>query len=275
MSRLFSLTEFRLEVRFADMETNNIFDSHAHYDDAAFDKDRDSLLEELPRRGICNVVNCGADLDSSRASIALAAHYSYFYSAVGIHPECAKDAPDNYAQQLEALMIGDKVVAVGEIGLDYHFEDNAPKDVQKAMFEEQILLAQKHNLPIIVHDRDAHGDTIELLRKHKPSGVVHCFSGSVEMAKEVIRLGMYIGLGGAVTFKNARVPVEVASCIPLERMLMETDCPYMTPTPFRGKRNDSTLIAYTAAKIAEIRGTTIQNILEATRHNAETLFRTE
>jgi len=254
------------------MNTNNIFDSHAHYDDEAFNEDRSTLLADLPRRGICNVVNCGADLKSSAASVGLAAEYPYFYAAVGIHPECAKDAPEDYADQLVSLIGQNKVVAVGEIGLDYHFEDNAPRDVQKAIFEQQILLAIKHRLPIIVHDRDAHGDTMELLQKHKPTGVVHCFSGSVEMAKEVIRLGMYIGLGGAVTFKNARVPVEVAATIPLERMLMETDCPYMAPTPFRGKRNDSTLIAYTAARIAEIRGTTAQNILEVTRHNTETLF---
>lgn len=265
-------TVFRPEARFADMNTNNIFDSHAHYDDEAFNEDRSTLLADLPRRGICNVVNCGADLKSSAASVGLAAEYPYFYAAVGIHPECAKDAPEDYADQLVSLIGQNKVVAVGEIGLDYHFEDNAPRDVQKAIFEQQILLAIKHRLPIIVHDRDAHGDTMELLQKHKPTGVVHCFSGSVEMAKEVIRLGMYIGLGGAVTFKNARVPVEVAATIPLERMLMETDCPYMAPTPFRGKRNDSTLIAYTAARIAEIRGTTAQNILEVTRHNTETLF---
>ncbi|WP_444645509.1 TatD family hydrolase [Caproiciproducens sp. R1] len=249
-----------------------IFDSHAHYDDAAFDDDRSAVLAGLPGRGICNVINCGADLDSSRTSIQLAADYPYIYAAVGIHPECVKDAPGNYPEQLEELLHRDKVVAVGEIGLDYHFEDNAPRDVQKAAFETQILLAKKHRLPIIVHDRDAHGDTMEILRKHKPSGVVHCFSGSVEMAMECVRLGMYIGLGGAVTFKNARVPVEVAAAVPLERMLMETDCPYMAPVPFRGKRNDSTLIAYTAARIAEIRGITAEELLTVTRGNAENLF---
>lgn len=249
-----------------------IFDSHAHYDDAAFDDDRSAVLAGLPGRGICNVINCGADLDSSRTSIQLAADYPYIYAAVGIHPECVKDAPENYQEQLEELLHRDKVVAVGEIGLDYHFEDNAPRDVQKAAFETQILLAKKHRLPIIVHDRDAHGDTMEILRKHKPSGVVHCFSGSVEMAMECVRLGMYIGLGGAVTFKNARVPVEVAAAVPLERMLMETDCPYMAPVPFRGKRNDSTLIAYTAARIAEIRGITAEELLTVTRGNAENLF---
>jgi TatD DNase family protein len=250
----------------------SIFDSHAHYDDEAFDGDRESLLSKLPEQGICHVINCGADLESSRASVKLAAEYPYIYAAVGIHPECAKDVPEDYAAQLESLIAENKVVAVGEIGLDYHFEDNAPKEVQKAVFKTQIRLAQKHSLPIIVHDRDAHGDTLEILRELKPTGVVHCFSGSVEMANEVIRLGMYIGLGGAVTFKNARVPVEVAAAIPLERMLMETDCPYMAPVPFRGKRNDSTLIAYTAAKIAEIRGITIETVLNASRQNAEVLF---
>ncbi len=252
---------------------NAIFDSHAHYDDEAFDEDRESLLEELPRRGICNVVNCGADLASSRSSIRLAERYPYFfYAAVGIHPECAKDAPEDAMQQLATLVSSKRVVAIGEIGLDYHFEDNAPRAVQKSLFEQQILLAQEYHLPIIVHDRDAHGDTMEILRRLKPSGVVHCFSGSAEMANEVVRLGMYVGLGGAVTFKNARVPVEVAASIPLERMLMETDCPYMAPVPYRGKRNDSTLIAYTAAKVAEIRGIAAAAVLEATRRNAETLF---
>lgn len=252
---------------------NNIFDTHAHYCDEAFDSDRDEFLANLPNHGICNVINCGDDLKSSEYSIKLAAKYPYIYAAVGIHPECANNLPKDYMEQLETLVQGNKVVSVGEIGLDYHFKENPPKDIQKAVFENQIQLAQKYNLPIIVHDRDAHGDTMDILRKYKPRGVVHCFSGSVEMARECIKLGMYIGIGGAVTFKNARVPVEVAKEIPLERMLMETDCPYMSPVPFRGKRNNSTLIAYSAAKIAEIRGTTIKDILETSRNNAETLFK--
>ena len=252
--------------------TGSIFDSHAHYDDQAFDADREELLAALPQKGVCNVVNCGADLKSSRASVELAARLPYFYAAVGIHPEEVKNAPEDWAEQLEALTAEQKVVAVGEIGLDYHFEDNAPRQVQQDFFEAQLLLANKHRLPVIIHDRDAHGDTMELLKKHRPRGVVHCFSGSVEMAKEVLHLGMYIGLGGAVTFKNARVPVEVAAMVPPERLLIETDCPYMTPVPFRGKRNDSSLIAYTAARLAEIRNTTSEEILALTRRNAETLF---
>ncbi|HHV32686.1 TatD family hydrolase [Caproiciproducens sp. LBM24188] len=253
-------------------EYRNIFDSHAHYDDAAFDEDREVFLAELPQKGICNVVNCGSDLDSSRASIELAAKYPYFYAAAGIHPECVKDAPADAMEQLEVLLSSPKIVAVGEIGLDYHFEENAPREEQIQLFEEQIQLAKARDLPIIVHDREAHGDTMELLRKHRPKGVVHCFSGSVEMAKEVLRLGMYIGLGGAVTFKNARVPVEVAAAVPAERLLLETDCPYMAPVPFRGKRNDSSLIAWVARRIAEIRGTTPEELLLLTRRNAETLF---
>lgn len=250
----------------------NIFDTHAHYDDSSFDDDRDFLLNDLPHRGVCGIINCGTDLASSSASIELSAKYAYLYAAVGIHPELAKDVPQDYLEQLEKLITEKKVVAVGEIGLDYHFEDNAPKDVQKTIFEHQILLAKKYNLPIIVHDRDAHGDTMEILHRLKPMGVMHCFSGSVEMAQEVLRLGMYIGLGGAVTFKNARVPVEVAAAVPPERLLLETDCPYMTPIPFRGSRNDSAMIAYTAEKIAEVRGTTVEELLKLTRGNAERLF---
>lgn len=250
----------------------NIFDSHAHYDDDAFSPDREQLLAKLPQKGICHVINCGSDLSTSRASIALADKYPYISAAAGIHPECAKDAPTDYAVQLEALLTRQKVVAIGEIGLDYHFEENASREVQRKLFETQILLALKHQLPIIVHDRDAHGDTMELLRTYRPRGVVHCFSGSVEMAREVLRLGMYIGLGGAVTFKNARVPVEVAAEVPLERILLETDCPYMAPVPFRGKRNDSSLIAFTASRIAEIRGIPAEQLLTAARQNAESLF---
>ena len=251
----------------------DIFDSHAHYDEAAFDSDREELLSSLPESGVCGVVNCGTDLRTSRASVELAASRPFVYAAVGIHPECVKDAPADVLGQLEKLLSEKKTVAVGEIGLDYHFKENAPREAQRAFFSRQVRLALDHRLPIIVHDREAHNDTMEVLRKLHPAGVVHCFSGSVEMAKEVLRLGLYIGIGGSVTFKNARVPVEVARMVPDDRFLMETDCPYMAPVPFRGKRNDSTRIVYTAAKVAEIRGTTADEILRITRKNAETLFR--
>lgn len=251
----------------------NIFDSHAHYDDPAFDADREEMLTRtLPEAGVCTVVNCGADLPSSEASIALAAKFGYVYAAVGIHPECVKDAPEDFAGWLEALLGAPKVVAVGEIGLDYHFAENAPRAVQVAAFERQIELANAHHLPVIIHDREAHGDTLEVLKRLKPAGVVHCFSGSVEMAREILKLGMYIGLGGAVTFKNAKTPVAVAKMVPEERLLMETDCPYMTPVPFRGTRNDSSKIVYSAEKIAEVRGEEVQKLLNQTRKNAEMLF---
>ena len=251
-----------------------IFDSHAHYDDEAFDEDREELLEKLPELGICNIVNVGSHLKSSHASIEMAAKYPYIFAAVGIHPEEAKDLPDDYLEQLKQMVKEPKVVAVGEIGLDYHFEDNAPREVQKLLFENQLKLAKEYDMPVIIHDREAHGDTMELLRRYRPKGVVHCFSGSVEMAREIAALGMYIGLGGAVTFKNARTPVEVAAAVPLDRLLNEADCPYMSPVPFRGKRCDSSLIPYSAAKIAEVRGISPEEVLMAGKQNAEKLFGT-
>lgn len=254
------------------MEYSNIFDSHAHYDDPAFDTDREKLLSALPGRGIRGAIDCGSGLASSKKAASLAEQYSWIYFAAGIHPEEAHDLPTDWELRLEKLLELPKAVAVGEIGLDYHFAENPPRSIQKDIFGRQISLANRLGLPIIVHDREAHGDTVELLRKYRPHGVVHCFSGSVETAEEVLRLGMYLGLGGAVTFKNARVPVEVAKAVPADRLLLETDCPYMAPVPFRGRRNDSSLIAYTAARIAEIRGEDTQELINQTRKNAERLF---
>ena len=254
------------------MKYSNIFDSHAHYDDAAFDADREAFLAELPQKGVCRAVDCGADLASSHRAAQLAEQYPWIFFAAGIHPEEAHDLPADWEKQLEAMLALPKAVAVGEIGLDYHFKENPPRETQKAVFARQTEIAAAHGLPIIVHDREAHGDTMEILQKYKPRGVVHCFSGSVEMAREVLKLGMYIGLGGAVTFKNARVPVEVAKMVPPDRLLLETDCPYMAPVPFRGKRNDSSLIAYTAERIAEIRGEDAQKLIDRACRNAETFF---
>lgn len=249
-----------------------IFDSHAHYDDEAFDQDRGEILRNLPAQGICRIVNVGADLQGCRDAVALAAAYPYIYAGVGIHPECVNDTPDEALNEVETLLDAPKVVAVGEIGLDYHFEDNAPREVQREWFAKQLALANRRGFPVIVHDRDAHGDTMELLCKYRPKGVVHCFSGSVEMMREVVRLGMYIGLGGAVTFKNARVPVEVAAAVPLDHLLLETDAPYMAPVPYRGKRCDSSMIAKTAERIAEIRQMSVEELLKATQQNASRLF---
>ena len=250
---------------------NRIFDSHAHYDDPAFDADRASLLEALPRQGVCGVLNAASNLISAHQSIALAERYDFIYAAVGIHPLDAETAePDRARTELRALAAHPKVVAIGEIGLDFHYD--IPREVQLPLLRRQLELANELQLPVILHDREAHGPMLELLREYRPAGVVHCFSGSVEMAREVLALGLYIGLGGAVTFKNAVHPLEVATMVPADRLLLETDAPYMTPVPFRGKRNDSAKIAYTAEKIAAVRGTDPQILCETAARNACRLF---
>ena len=248
-----------------------IFDTHAHYNDKAFNEDRTKLLDSFTESGILGVINCGTDIEESKNSIALSEKYNFMYCAVGFHPEEIHKANENYLNEIKELSKHKKCVAIGEIGLDYYWvKDN--KEEQKRIFTEQIILANELNLPVIIHSRDAHNDTLEILKKYKPKGVLHCFSGSVEVMKEVLKLGMYIGLGGAVTFKNAVKPCEVAKFIPSDRLLIETDAPYMTPVPFRGKRCDSLHIPYTAEKIAELRGVTAQEILDLTDKNARELF---
>ncbi|MDQ5983135.1 MAG: D-aminoacyl-tRNA deacylase [Eubacteriales bacterium SKADARSKE-1] len=249
----------------------NIFDSHAHYDDAAFDEDRETILNGLQDKGVCNVINVGANIESSKKSVSFSLKYPFIFAAVGVHPTEIKDLPKDYPDIILDLLKNEKTVAIGEVGLDYHY-DFSPRDVQKKIFEEQLKLAVEHNVPVIIHDREAHMDTMDLLKKYKPRGVVHCFSGSLEMALEVIKLGMYIGLGGAVTFKNAKNPVLVAEKVPIDRILLETDAPYMTPVPYRGKRCDSSLIKYTAQKIAEVRNIGVDVLLEKTKQNAIDLF---
>lgn len=254
------------------MKMEKIFDTHAHYDDTAFDADRHELLKKLPEQNVAYVINCATDIPSSHTSIEFAQTYPYIYAAIGVHPQEATAIPPDYLDILNELSLHQKVVAIGEIGLDYYYMDMAPKDLQLNIFESQLKLANELDLPVIVHDRDAHADTLELLTKYKPKGVVHCFSGSVEMAQEILKLGMYIGLGGAVTFKNAKKPALVAQNIPLNRLLLETDAPYMTPVPYRGKRCDSSHILYTAQKIANLRDDTSENILNQTYQNACKLF---
>lgn len=249
----------------------NIFDSHAHYNDEQFDIDRDSLLASLPEAGIVGIINCGTDVASSLDSIAMAEKYPFVYAACGYHPESAAEADDEKLNEIEKMLCHEKCVALGEIGLEYHY-DFVPKSVQLDVFEKQLQMAVEHDVPVIVHDREAHGDTMDLLRKYRPKGVLHCYSGSAEMAKEVLNLGMYIGLGGAVTFKNAVKPVEVAEMIPLDRLLLETDCPYMAPVPMRGKRNNSAYIEYVAEKIGEIKNMSPQAILDITKENTINLF---
>lgn len=249
-----------------------IFDSHAHYDAEAFDEDRESVLAALPTQGVCGVINCATDPISAARSLQMAERFPHVRVAVGIHPEAVNGAQEGWLAELRRLAAHPAVCAIGEIGLDYYWEENAPREVQMDWCRRQIELAQELSLPVILHDREAHEDTLRLLQEYRPKGVVHCFSGSVEMMRQVTELGLYIGLGGAVTFKNARRPVEVAAEIPLERLLLETDAPYMAPVPCRGHRCDSSMIAHTAARIAEIRGMDVDVLLDITRHNANTLF---
>ena len=254
----------------------NIFDSHAHYDASAFDSDREAVIASLPGLGVAGVLNAGCDVETSHRALALAHRYDFFYAAVGIHPEFAgevsNDTNMDWLYAIEALLYKEKAVALGEIGLDYHYDDGAPRDVQIAVFEAQLRLAAKMAVPVVIHSRDATEDTMAMLRKHRPRGVLHCFSGSVETMREAVSLGMYIGLTGVVTFPSARKAREVAAAVPLDRLLLETDCPYMAPTPFRGKRTTSDMIAYTAAAVGEARGMPPQEVCDAARENVRALY---
>ena len=254
-----------------------IYDSHAHYDDSAFDSDRAWLLEkQLPLSGVRCVINMGTRLLTCASTVGLSDLNPYIFAAVGIHPEEIDGSlPEDWLQCLRVWLERGDAVAVGEIGLDYHWEDCAPRERQREVFAAQLSLAKELDLPVCVHDRDAHADVLELLREYRPQGVLHCFSGSLEMAREILDLGMYIGIGGAVTFKNAKKVLRVAAGIPLDRLLLETDAPYMAPEPHRGRRNDSSLIPHTAAKIAELRGITTREVLEASNRNIRRLFRLE
>ncbi len=247
-----------------------IFDSHAHYDDPAFDPDRESLLASLAGAGV-EAMTIGADLATSQAAVALAERHPFLWAAVGVHPHGAAQLPPDWLQQLEDLSAHPKVRAIGEIGYDYHY-DGDWKEAQRAAFEAQLQLAARLEKPVVIHDREAHGDTLELLRKYRPAGVVHCYSGSAEMAKEVLSLGMYIGFTGVVTFKNARRALEAAAVVPLDRLLVETDCPYMAPEPFRGKRCDSTLLPHTIGRLAAVKGVSPQELADITNQNARRLF---
>ena len=248
-----------------------IFDSHAHYDDPAFDPDRESLLASLAGAGVEAAMTIGADLATSQAAVALAERHPFLWAAVGVHPHGAARLPPDWLRQLEGLSAHPKVRAIGEIGYDYHY-DGDWKEAQRAAFEAQLQRAARREKPGVIHDREAHGDTLELLRRYRPAGVVHCYSGSAEMAKEVLSLGMYIGFTGVVTFKNARRALEAAAVVPLDRLLVETDCPYMAPEPFRGKRCDSTLLPHTIGRLAAVKGVSPQELADITNQNARRLF---
>ena len=249
----------------------NIFDTHSHYDDKRFSPDREDLLKSLQSQGVSLAVSCGCDIETTQFNFDLAQEYDFMYFAAGFHPECLEGASLEDLKIIEKFAKNKKCVAIGEIGLDYHWMSSSKK-VQQDFFEAQIDLAKKMNLPVIVHDREAHGDTLDILKNTKPKGVVHCFSGSKEMAREIIKLGMYIGLNGVVTFSNARKSLEVVKEIPLDRLVLETDCPYLAPVPFRGKRNDSSLIPHIAEKIGLVLNMDTQELLNITAENGKRLY---
>ncbi len=250
---------------------NNIFDTHSHYDDPQFDGDRDELLNSLPQKGIIGVVSCGCDPETTRFNAQLAEKYDYIYFAAGFHPENLEGLNADDLAMVEQYAKQKKCVAIGEIGLDYHWMASS-KEVQKEFFAAQCELANKLDMPVIVHDREAHADTLEILKKYKPKGVLHCFSGSAETAKEIVKMGMYIGLNGVATFKNARKSIEAAKAIPIERLVLETDCPYLAPVPCRGKRNDSSFIPYIAERLGGELGISAQELLNITAQNAKRLY---
>ena len=248
-----------------------IFETHAHYLKEDFGDDLIPLIESMPSLGVEKIIAVGYDLRSSAEEIELAHRFPHVFAAAGVHPENCYELPENWLLQLEAMLADDKICALGEIGLDYHY-DNTDKAVQAEVFEKQLQLAEKLNLPVIIHSRDACEDTMNILKKHKPRGVLHCFSGSAETAAEVVKLGMYIGFTGVLTFKNAKKALAACEAVPLDRLLLETDCPYMAPVPHRGKRCDSSMIQFTAAKMAEIKGVSAEEMIDIARKNAERLF---
>ena len=250
-----------------------LFDTHAHMDDHAFDADRAQLLQSLPQQGLELVMNPGCSLESSRNACALARQYDYIYAAVGSHPDVADEVNAAVLDEYRRLVRDNpKVKAIGEIGLDYHYED-IPRDIQKAAFRAQMALAAELDLPVIVHERDAHEDGMKIVEEFPTvKGVFHCYSGSGEMAKWLIARGWYIGFTGVLTFKNARKAIEVAASIPLDRIVLETDCPYMAPEPFRG-RNDPGKLYRMAERLAEIRGMTVEEIHTITTENGKRLYR--
>lgn len=251
------------------------FDTHTHLTDDRYNADRAALLEELPKRGLAYALDVACDIKDFPKTRALTEAYPYIYSAYGIHPHYAAEVPENYLTVVrDALASDPKARALGEIGLDYYY-DFAPKDAQKRVFAEQLELAKEMKLPVVLHVRDAFGDCMEILRAHKSGlyGVMHCFSGSAEIARECMELGLHIAFGGAVTFKNAKKPIEAAAAVPLDLLLLETDCPYMTPVPYRGKRNDPSFIPFVAEKLAPIYGMEPEALMERTADNAKKLFR--
>jgi len=248
------------------------FDTHAHYDDKRFDDDRDMLLGSMNDAGITMIMNAGSSLESSEFSLKLADKYAFIYSSAGVHPHDSKSMSDTTVSELEALLAHPKAMAVGEIGLDYHY-DFSPRDVQRKRFREQLDLARRVKKPVIIHERESLSDTLDTIRDFRDlTGVFHCYSGSWETAKGILDMGWYLSFTGVITYKNARRALEVIEKMPAERIMLETDCPYLTPEPMRGKRNSSLYLPYTAEKIAEVRGVTVEEVAALTMENGLRFF---
>jgi TatD DNase family protein len=250
-----------------------LFDTHAHYDDERFDGDREALLAGMPEKNVGLIVNPGCDISSSRTAVALAESFDFVYAAVGIHPENCADFVPEQIDTLRQMAKAPKVVAIGEIGLDYYWAENPPRELQQEVLRRQLRLAEELGLPVIIHDRDAHGDTLEIVREFpRVRGVFHCFAGSAEMARELIKMGWMLSFNGAVTFKNAKKAPEVIAAVPLEKLMIETDAPYLTPVPHRGERNDSSYVRLVAEKIAQIKDLTPEEVEKATWENGRRFF---
>jgi len=249
-----------------------LFDTHAHYEDKRFDNDRDDVLKKVAQAGIGGIVNVGSDIKTSKQSIALSKSHDFIYASVGVHPHFADGMQEDDLAVLEQLSKDGKVVAIGEIGLDYYY-DNSRREAQKYWFAKQLTLAEKLDLPIIIHTRNATFDTLEILKNSSAKGIFHCFSGSAETARQVIDMGFYISFGGPLTYKNARHSVEAARITPIERILIETDCPYLPPDGYRGKRNDSSLMPIICRKLAEIKDISYDEAAQQTYNNAKKVYR--
>lgn len=256
------------------MGQNMIFDTHAHYDDEAFDEDREELLWKMKEQGVEFIVNVGASIASTKKTIELVQRYPFLYGAVGIHPSETEELKEEDMLWLKKASVQKDIVAIGEIGLDYYWPE-PDREIQKKWFIRQLALASEVKLPVIIHSRDAAEDTLEILKewdKDKTGGVIHCFSYSKEIAREYLSMGYYFGIGGVLTFKNARKLVEAVGIIPMEKILLETDCPYLAPEPYRGKRNQSGYIDFVAEKLAKLKGITKEEVLRITSDNAKNFY---
>ena len=249
-----------------------LFDSHTHLDDDKFNDDRGKVIEKIKESGVSALVNIGCNIPTSKHSVELAEKYDFIYATVGFHPCDTGDLTEEHLEKIREMSSHKKVVAIGEIGLDYYW-DSVPRDIQKYWFERQMKLAEELDMPVTIHNRDAHEDTFNICKKSNAKGIVHCFSGSKEMAVEFVKLGYYVSFAGPLTYKNNVKSVEAAKAVPLDRLLIETDAPYLAPDGFRGKRNDSSLVRYTCEKLAQIKGVSFEEMAKQTLENAKRVYK--